>query len=940
MKITITGILLCCLCALTSLAQTTYSIKGAVTDTASRSKLVNTSVVILNAKDSTLRAYTRASSTGNFAVNNLTKGKYILLLTYPDFADYIEEFTLDSIKKEHNFGTINMTLKSRLLADVIIKGEKAAIKIKGDTTEYNASSYKLQPNAKVEDLLKQLEGITVDKDGKITAQGQTVNKVLVDGEEFFGDDPTLVTKNIRQDMVDKVQVYDKKSDQATFTGIDDGEKTKTINIKLKEDKKNGYFGKVDAGAGTDDYYQAQVLFNKFKAKQKFSAYGTIGNTGKTGLGWEDNSKYGGSSSNMEFTDDGGIMIFGGGGDDLDSFDGRYSGEGKPVARTGGLHYDTKWNDDKESLNTNYKIGYLGVKGTKNIQTQNNLPETEGSLTTGIINSNSDQMFDNSMFRQKLDAIYQIKLDSTSNLKITIDGTIKNNKTQTGYLATSRREDSTMINRQERSLTNDGDQQMFNATAFYTKKLKKPGRTISVNLKQSLNENKSKGNLLSETDFYDDNGNPTTKEYVDQYKINDLSSSVFNSNFTYSEPLSKTFSVILNYGLNVNNSSADRKSFSPIAGQYTQFVDSVSSNYSLNQLSNQGGAVFNYKKGKSILNFGTKVSGVNFKQVDEYTGYKYKRNFTNWNPQASYQYKFSQQASIRLNYFGNTSQPSIDQIQPVRINNDPLNITLGNPDLEPSFRNTISASYNSYKVLSGQSIYLSGSYSFTNNAIVNNTVTNRGTGKSIFQYQNLGSETPSNYNAYVYLGRKIKKGDFNIGLNANINGSKSFSYINNALNTTKSGTYSSQLNISKYKQKKYEVYLSAGPSYTTGESSLQSQVNNNGRGFLGNGSLNIYLPGKVQISSELSYEFRGKTQSFNENFNRTLLNASLSKAFFKQENVKLVLSGNDLLDQNKGFSRSAYGSQITQTTYTTIRRYFLLSFVWDFNKMGGVLTPSK
>src|ERR1700733_12040323 len=174
-----------------------------------------------------------------------------------------------------------MILKSKLLAEVLVKGTRAAIKIKGDTTEYNAAAFKIQPNAKVEDLLKQLPGIQVDKDGKITAEGQEVKKVLVDGEEFFGDDPTLVTKNIRADMVDKVQLYDKKSDQATFTGIDDGQKTKTINIKLKEDKKNGMFGKAEAGDGTQNIYQGQLLFNAFKSKEKFSVYGTLGNNGKT-----------------------------------------------------------------------------------------------------------------------------------------------------------------------------------------------------------------------------------------------------------------------------------------------------------------------------------------------------------------------------------------------------------------------------------------------------------------------------------------------------------------------------------------------------------------------------------------------------------------------------------------------------------------------------------
>ncbi len=260
------------LCVSASFAQKQYLIKGTVTDSMATYKMVNTSISVLNEKDSILVKYTRADAEGNFILNSPKSGKFILLVTYPGYADYVENFVLDSVNTTKDFGRINLILKATLLQDVIIQGKVASIKIKGDTTEYNAGSYSIAPNSKVEDLLKQLPGIQVDKDGKITAQGETVNKVLVDGEEFFGDDPTLVTKNIRGDMVDKVQLYDKKSDQATFTGIDDGEKSKTINIKLKEDKKNGYFGKLEGGVGTDKFYNNQAMFNAFKGKQKFSAF--------------------------------------------------------------------------------------------------------------------------------------------------------------------------------------------------------------------------------------------------------------------------------------------------------------------------------------------------------------------------------------------------------------------------------------------------------------------------------------------------------------------------------------------------------------------------------------------------------------------------------------------------------------------------------------------
>lgn len=930
MKVTITSLtILLLLCCFGAFAQKTYTVKGSVVDSVSNTKLLNASVTVLQAKDSILRKFTRANATGGFTIPNLGKGNFILLITYPGYADYVEKFSLDSVKSDHNFGSIDLKLKSRLLKEVIIKGQAAAIKIKGDTTEFNAKAFKIEPNSKVEDLLRQLPGIQVDKDGKITAQGQSVPKVLVDGEEFFGDDPTLVTKNIRADMVDKVQLYDKKSDQATFTGIDDGEKTKTINIKLKEDAKNGYFGKASGGIGTDGYYEGQALFNRFKGKKKFSVYGTASNTGKTGLGWEDNNKLG-SGGNMEFSDDGSIMFFGGGGDDLDSFDGRYSGQGIPTAYNGGVHYDDKFNKDKETINTNYKAGSLNVDGTRNFKSQNDVPAADG--TPRSLFTNSDATNNNYMFRQKLDAQYNIKLDSMSNLKVTIDGTLKTSRTRTvdsSYTA----ENNRMINSQGRRLRNDADGKIFNATAFYTHKFKKTGRTFSLNLSAGTNENKASGFLNATTDYFTA-GTLDSSRVIDQYKTNDFKTNKFLTNATYTEPLSKYLSVILSYGINLNNSSADRKSFNQSAPNiYNQLVDSLSSDYKFNQFANQGGANFNYKRGKAVINFGTKVSDVTFKQTDQETDITFRRHFTNWNPTGMFQYKFGPQQSFSLRYNGNNTQPSFDQIQPIRNNNDPLNLTLGNPLLRPSFNNRFNANYNSYKTISGQYISFYGSYSFTTNPIVNNVTTDT-TGKNIIQYLNLSGKSPRNYYAGAYFDRKISAIDLNVGLSANIDGSTYYSLKNSAENETKSNTISGRLNINKYVQKKYFFQISGGPTYTKGQSSLNPGRNNNGRGFSGDARFNVYLPFKLQIGGDANYNYQAATQSFGEPFEQTIINANITKAFFKAENLKLVLSGNDLLNQNSGFSRDASGLSITQERYTTIRRYFLFSVVWDFNKMGG------
>lgn len=912
-------------------AQGQYSVRGTVVDTSADLTLLNASVSVLNSKDSTLVRFTRAAADGSFSVNKLHSGKFILLITYPKYADYVEHFSLDSSKKSIDVGRIGLLLKSQLLADVIIKGKVSAIKIKGDTTEYNAGSFVIEANSKVEDLLRQLPGIQVDKDGKITAQGETVNKVLVDGEEFFGDDPTLVTKNLRADMVDKVQLYDKKSAQATFTGIDDGEKTKTINIKLKEDKKNGYFGKVDGGSDSD-YYQGQAMFNAFKAKRKISAYATLANTGTTGLSWQDGNKYGATS--MQFSDEG-YMYYSGGRDELS-----YNGEGIPSASTGGAHYDAKWNNDRESINTNYKVGALTVDGKKNNLSQTSLPGAGSDGSTDVFNSTNGQSFSDYTFRQKLDATYEIKVDSVSNLKLVVDGTLKNSKSNDIYNGETLRGNNNRQNISDRKVANNGSSQSFFASAFYNHKLKKVGRTYSMTVSQSFNQGEDEGFLNSHNRFYFENGEFNYEDKIDQLKLNNSKNFGFNSNVTYTEPLTKSLSVVFNGGINLSNNLSDRKSLNrSLSGEYDSLDTEFSNKIKSNQVATQGGAVFNLKKGKMVVNFGTKVNFVDLEQHDLINKTTFERNFVNLIPQASYQYKFSQYRSFRASYLGSTRQPSIGQIQPVRNNTDPLNIWLGNPELEASFRSSFSLNYNAYKVLSQESLYAYGSYSFTANNVTSNTVRDT-TGRSTYQYLNLGDKMPSDFYFRLYFRRKVEWLGFNVGLNLNTNGSQSFNYINNVLNTLRSNRYSGQLTISNYVAKKYSYDVSFGPSYNTNKATLQTRTSNNGAGFSSEGSFRIFFPGKLEISSNYNYNLTKRTETFNEDVDFFILNTTVSKKFFKNEGLKLSVSGNDLLNQNIGFSRRATDTSISQNSYTTIRRFYLVALSWDFNKMGGGLNPQK
>src|SRR6187549_1370964 len=275
----------------------TQTLKGTLKDTSENRVLANTVISILSKKDSVLVKFTRADKDGNFKIQGLKEGSYILMVTHPYMGDYFDNIEVKAAAPT-DLGNVHLTPKSKLLSEVIVKSG-TPIKIKGDTIVYTADSFKVRPGANVEELLRRLPGIQVDKDGKIIAMGERVTKVLVDGEEFFGTDPGIATKNLRADIVQEVQIFDKKSDQAEFTGIDDGVKNKTINIKLKEDKKKGLFGKVEVAKSISRYHQQQAMLNIFRNKRKFSVYGNWGNTGKIELSNAENDKYGIGNLNID-----------------------------------------------------------------------------------------------------------------------------------------------------------------------------------------------------------------------------------------------------------------------------------------------------------------------------------------------------------------------------------------------------------------------------------------------------------------------------------------------------------------------------------------------------------------------------------------------------------------------------------------------------------------
>ena len=897
------------------------TLKGNITDTLNKQNLTNAVVSFLRAKDSVLVKFVRTDQKGHFELKGLPTGKYVLLSSFPNYADYTDMITV-SDTSQLDLGNIPMITKAHLLEEVVVKQSIGAIKLKGDTTEYRADSFHVQPNATVEELLKKLPGIQVDKNGQITAQGQKVQKVLVDGEEFFGDDPTLVTQNIRADMVDKVQVFDKKSDQATFTGIDDGEKTKTVNLKLKDDKKNGYFGKIDAGAGTNQFYNDQLMFNKFRKKEKLSFYGIFSNTGKVGLNWQDQRSYGDNSTNIQFDDGGnGVISISSGDDGLENWGGTYNGQGYPKVQTGGAHYNNKWADDNQSFNGNYKILDLSVNGTNNTNTQTILPDT-------LYYNNQTQKFNNRIIRNKASTVYDITFDTTSSLKIMADGSFDHKITSNQYTTEALAKDSSLVNQGTRNITSVGDNNAINSSLLWRKKLKKKGRTLSLNIKENYNTNITTGYLYANNNFYSGgNAIPIQNQVTDQYKTTNNKTLAFDSKLTYTEPLNSAASLVMNYGVTLNNSSSNRNSFNKSAAGKYEVLDTVySNNYQFNVLTQKAGASYSFIKKKYSFNLGTNIGYTNFTQTDLKTSNTAKRDFINWFPTAYTTYAFTSQRRLWIGYNGSTIQPSLQQIQPLKTNDDPLNITIGNALLKPSFRNNFNLNFNDFKALSNRSIFLGVSYSSTNNAFASKDFIDT-LGRKVSQSINVDGN--NSLNGYIDYGFKLFKA--NVGFNGNLNSSHYVSVVNNLQNITTSNSYSFGTFVGKSVEKLYDNSISANATYTTSTSSIQKNISTHYWTYNIRPDLDFFLPLKFQIHTDCDFIFRQKTSVFDNNNNVILWNAWFGKKLLKGDVMVIKISANDILNKNIGFNRTVNTNYITQNTYSTIQRYFMLSVVWNFNK---------
>lgn len=910
-----------------------FSIAGYVTDTLNDNRLRFASVTLIGASDSVLETFTRTAEDGSFQLRLRREGKYIIMVTFPSFADYVDIVTVTKEKPTLNMGVIPMVSKTHLLSEFVLKQQIGAIKIKGDTTEYVADSFVVRENATVEELLKKLPGIQVNKNGEVVAQGERVQKILVDGEEFFTDDPAVVTKSLQAKAVDKVQVFDKKSDQSQFTGIDDGTREKTINLQLKDHMRKGYFGKLNAGGGTDGFFENQGMINAFKGKRKLSAFGIAANTGKLGLGWQDRDRFGGNSNSItEVPDDGGMMISvtQSGDDNFESWNGQFNGQGLPTAWTGGLHYSNKWNEDQQHLSSNYRYGKQNIDAVGNTLTQINTNST--SDLSQYYNDERKNSFSTGE-RHRADALYEWKIDSTSSLKITANASASRTQSTTNFhteIYDTVRTRSIM----DRLTTSDASGKTLNASLAYRKKFARKGRTISLTLDEWYKENASDGVLRYSGQIFlrNPSGNPdTVVNELTQLKRNDAKNLQVTGNISYTEPLSDVAFLEVNYGLIVNNSYAKRLSYNDSIGESNpQNLDPLfSSDYDFNVLTHRGGSNLRFVYKKINFSFGGAISATNFKQVDRFSinNTTLTRQYTNLFPRASFVYRPSQQKTFSVNYNGSTQQPTLEQIQPLRQNTDPNNIAIGNEQLTQKFNHSINLRYNDYKVISGTYTYLGAGFNVVDDDISRSETITDG-GARIYQYKNVDG----NYNGFAYggYGWTLRRLDMRVGLNGSVNVGRTITFVNGERNENHNNTYSLGVSANYDKEKKFNISYNPRVSYANNSASVNG-TRTNFWTLTNDLEASFQLPWKFEVGTGVEWNLRQRVAQFERNNSIFLWTAYLSKKLLKGDQLEIRASAYDILNQNVGFQRFGFAGNITEQAYNTIRRYGMLSIIWNFSK---------
>lgn len=909
------------------------SIKGRIIDSVGKQNLENASVSLLDSKDSTLEQFTLAKSTGSFELKNIPMGVYLLQITFQSFETYHKQIIIQNNEPEINLGNIYLRIQSKDLGTVTVTTNP--IVIRKDTVEYNANSFKTKPNALAEDLLKKLPGVQVDKDGTVKAQGEQVQRVLVDGKRFFGDDPKMATKNLPSDIIDKVQVFDALSDQSTFSGFDDGNRTKTINIVTKKDKRKGTFGKGSIGVGSDD---KQLLnddnFNlsNFNNGRQITITGQANNVNKQNFSVQDFlGTLGSSGGNMRGLGGGGNGGGRGGGGMISMVQnliGAGGGNGLVNTWGGGLNYSDDWGRKNDEVNGS---GFYNNQKTNRIQnsyTENLVTGKPDSSIFSNQNQTSVTRNRNGRFNFNLEKL----LDSAGSNSIvfrpnfSLQNTARSSETYTN--STRAKTDPLTSSAANSNSRNEG----YNGSIDFTfrHRFKKKGRTFSINTTLGRNDNDGSGDNYS-TNSYNKFGAPVI-DTINQIYNSYSSTKNYGGTLSYTEPVGKSSQIEIAYNHNYQQTESDKTTyaFSDATKGYSTIVSNLTNNFRNTYKSDRGTVSYRYSKEKLNFSFGNGLQWGNLNSINRSTGNRIEQNYVNFFPTANLNYSFTRTKNLRFNYNGRTSQPSATQLQPVIDNTDPLNIKEGNPDLKQKFTHNFRGFYNSFNILTQKIFFAMVNASFTSNDI-QNSIKVLPNGVQITKPVNL--DGTYNIIGYVNYGFPLRKPKSNLNFGLNFTKIQSQTLVNDISNYSRNTTVGTNIIWTTNLKEKWDINFTSNSMFNIARYTLQPDQNADYFSQYLSAEATYYTKSGWSFSSDFDYTYNGgRSDGYNTSI--PLWNASISKQILKDKAGEIKLYVFDMLGQNQNVTRNVASNYIQDVQTNVLGRYFMVSFSYNLRRFKG------
>jgi hypothetical protein len=892
------------------------TIQGSLKDSIANRALNSATVSLVYAKDSSLVSFSRTNEAGVFNFKNVAPGNYLISVSY---VGYIPKWVpvITGTEKIVEMGLIYMN-DVNTMSTVTVTARRPPVVINGDSVEFNSENFKTAPNAVVEDLLKKMPGMEVDKAGGITVNGKKVTKVFVNGKEFFTGDPMMATKNLPADAVDKIQVYDRKSDQAMFTGIDDGSEETAINLKLKKDRNKSTFGKLNAGAGTPSVFDAQGNVNVINNEEQFSAIGGANNTNRQNFSGRNIINFSGGGGGRPGAGGGVTVNFSGGSGETDA-----NAQGIADTYSIGGNYSNLFNDKKTEFNANLSVSDVERNNNSFSKTQNLTPGNafNRDSKSNSIAGNKQQNF-GSIIDHKVSDNFSFRFTPSLGLQQTTNYSIDTTET---FLT-----NGSLLNSNTTMSSSASDAVNAASTLLLRKKFAKKGRTLSSTITQSFNRSNSTGNQFTEQLSYLNN-KLTNDSILDQQNTRKGENSSYSANLIYTEPLGKKSLLEFNTYLSKSIGSSSRRIFdrNDATDRYDLLNNRLTNEFNSEYTYSGGG--MSYRANQKKYNFSTGVSLQRAVLDGENISAKTKlsQSFQDILPNATFRYNFSQTKNFNLDYRTSTNQPSITQLQPVLDQSNINRQSIGNPDLKRSYVHNLNIRFFSSKILAGKSFFSTLNASTTNNSIVNydSVLPNR---TILTRPVNVNGAYRINGSMNYGFGIKKLKSRLSFGLNAGLN--NNISYANGLLNTIVTKSTGPSMSYSYIVDDVIDINLTARYSFSQTSNEVNPTLNTNFLTKVFGADMTNYLPFNIVLNQSFNYAINtGRAEGFNTAI--PIWNASFSKFFLKNKRAEIKMSAFDLLNKNIGINRNVSQNQIVDRSYNVISQYFMLTFTYSLQKSG-------